>query len=149
MKEAKYLEKQKRQVEQKTREWQRPRARTPAQQRTKEEGARSRRAVLSSFAKSTKTNEQKKVRVVVPAEVPHDMRKCIEDLVDTNFDESDVEELRAEKKKTARDWDPRIREQKSSANSRQKSELSEADFERDELHRALSSALETKSHCVL
>ena len=99
--------------------------------------------MLSSFAKSTKTNEQKK------AEIPHGMRICIDDLVDTNFDESDVEELRAEKKKTARDWDPRIREQKSSANSRQKSELSEADFERDELHRALSSALETKSHCAL
>ena len=34
--------------------------------------------------------------------------------------------------------------EKSSANSRQKSELSGADFERDELHRALKSALETQ-----
>ena len=80
----------------------------------KKEGARNRRAVLSSFAKSTKTNEQKKVRVVVPAEVPHDTRICVEDLVNTDFDESDVDE------------------QKSNANSRQKSELSEADFERNE-----------------
>jgi len=123
------LEKQKRQVEQKTREWQRPRAGTPAQQRTKEE-ARSRRAVVSSFAKSTKTNEQTKVRVVVPAEVPHDTRICIEDLVNTDVDESDVDE------------------QKSNANSRQKSELSEADFERDELHSALKSALETSPHVL-
>ena len=72
------------------------------------------------------------MRGVVPAEVPHDTRICIEDLVDTNFDESDVGELRAEKKKTDREWDPRAREQKNSANSREKSELSEADFERDE-----------------
>ena len=49
----------------------------------------------SSFAKST---EQTKVRVVVPPEVPHDTKICIEDLVDTNFDESDVENLRDEKK---------------------------------------------------
>ena len=41
-------------------------------------------------------NRQKK-RVVVPPEVPHDTRICIEDLV-TNFDESDVENLRDEKK---------------------------------------------------
>ena len=50
----------------------------------------------SSFA--DKTKEQKKVGVVAPAEVPHDTRICIEDLVDTDFDESDVDELRAEKK---------------------------------------------------
>ena len=67
------------------------------------------------------------MRGVVPAEVPHDTRICIEDFVDTNFDESDVGELRAEKKKTDREWDPRTGEQKNSANSRQKSELSEAD----------------------
>ena len=78
--------------------------------------ARSRRAVLSSFAKSTKTNEQKKVRVVVPAEVPDDTRICIEDLVNTDFDESDVDK------------------HKSSANSRQKSEPSEGQFDMDELH---------------
>ena len=82
MKEAKYLEEQKRQVEQKTREWQGPRAGTPAQQRTKEEGARSRRAMPSSFAKSTKTNEQTKVRFVVPPQVPN-----------TDIDESDMDEL--------------------------------------------------------
>ena len=46
---------------------------------------------------------EKKVRAVVPAEVPNDTRICIEDLVDTDFDESDVDELRAEKKKTARE----------------------------------------------
>ena len=53
----------------------------------------------SSFAKSTKTNEQKKVRFVVPPEVPN-----------TDVHESDVDEK----------------------------------FERDELHRALKSALETQ-----
>ena len=36
----------------------------------------------SSFAKSTKTNEQKKVRFVVPPEVPN-----------TNVDEPDVDEF--------------------------------------------------------
>ena len=52
----------------------------------------------SSLAKSTKTKEQKKVRFMVPPELPN-----------TNFDEPDVGE-----------------------------------FERDELHRALRSALETQ-----
>ena len=80
----------------------------------------------SSFAKSTKTNEQTKVKIRVPPDIPHDTRICIEDLVDTDVDEPDVDK------------------QKSNANSRQKSELSEADFTRDELHRALKSALETQ-----
>ena len=80
----------------------------------------------SSFAKSTKTNEQTKVKIRVPPEVPHDTRICIEDLVDTDVDEPDVDK------------------QKSNANSRQKSELSEAHFTRDELHRALKSALESQ-----
>ena len=53
--------------EQKTREWQRPRAGTLAQQRTKEERARIRGTMPSSFAKSTKMNDQKKVRFVVTA----------------------------------------------------------------------------------
>ena len=61
----------------------------------------------SSVAKSTKTNEQKKVRFMVPPEVPHDARMSIED--PANFDEPDVDEL-----------------------------------ERDGLHRALRSALETQ-----
>ena len=57
----------------KNKEWkvgQRPREKTAAV-RAREEGARSRRAMPSSFAKSTKTNEQKKVRFVVPQEVPN------------------------------------------------------------------------------
>ena len=73
----------------------------------KKEGARSRRAMPSSVAKSTKTNELKKVRFMVPPEVPRDARMSIEDLA--NFDEPDVDEL-----------------------------------ERDGLHRALRSALETQ-----
>ena len=82
--------------------------------------------MLSSFAKPDKTNEQTKRSTVVPLEVPHDTRICIEDLVDTNFDESDVDELRDEKKakqsragtqepvkkQTARRWDPRALERK-------------------------------------
>ena len=31
-----------------------------------------------------------KVKMVVPPEVPHDTRICIEGLVDVDFDESDV-----------------------------------------------------------
>ena len=62
------------------------------------DAGRSRGAAPSSLTKQGKTNEQKKVRVVAPAEVPHDTRICIADLVDTDFDESDVDELRAEKK---------------------------------------------------
>jgi len=64
----------------------------------KKEWAQSRGAVLSSFARLDKTNEQTKVRVVVPPEVPHDARISIEDLVDTEFDEPDVDELRVEQK---------------------------------------------------
>ena len=103
------------------------------------------------------TKEQKKVGVVAPAEEQHDTRICIEDLVDTDFDESDVDELRAEKKgheskeqcsvhslrprrmnKQPGDGTQRPMKEKSSANSRQKSELSEADFKLDELHKALN-----------
>ena len=62
------------------------------------DAGRSRGAVPSSLTKQGKTNEQKKVRVVAPAEEPNDTRICIADLVDTDFDESDVDELRAEKK---------------------------------------------------
>ena len=41
--------------------------------RTREEGARAQRgAVLSSFASTAETNEQKKVKTVVPSDVPHD-----------------------------------------------------------------------------
>ena len=105
---------------------QRPQARGEGEETTpvrkKEEVARSRGAMPSSFAKSTKTNEQTKVKIRVPPEVPHDTRICIEDLVDTDVDEPDVDKY----------------------NSRQKSKLSEADFTRDELHRALKSALETQ-----
>ena len=57
----------------------------------KKQGTRSRRAMPSSVAKSTKTNEQKKVRFMVPPEVPRDARISIEDLA--NFDEPDIDEL--------------------------------------------------------
>ena len=92
-----------------------------------EEGARVQEAVPSSFAKPDKTDEQTKVRIVVPAEVPRDARNSIEDLVYTDI-ESDVDELRGvaqqgkdnekkvkqpgagtqepKKKQTARGWDP-------------------------------------------
>ena len=80
---------------------------------TREEGARVQ--VLSSFAKPDKTNEQTKARKVVPLEVPHDTRICSKDLVDTNFDKSDADELRDEKEsKTARFRDPRTREETNS-----------------------------------
>ena len=99
--------------------------------KTREEGARIQEgALLSSFA-TAETNEQTEVRIVEPLEAPHDTRICIEDLVDTDIDESDIDELRDEKKrkqpgngtqeqmkKTAKDRDPRTPKQKSSANSR-------------------------------
>ena len=48
---------------------------------------RQRLPVITSTAE---TNEQTKVRIVVPLEVPHDTRICIEDLVD-------IDELRETK----------------------------------------------------
>ena len=54
--------------------------------RAREEGARVQGAVLSAFA-TTETNEQMKVRMVVPPEVPHDRRICMEDLVDMEIDQ--------------------------------------------------------------
>jgi len=97
----------------------------------------SRRRVLGEFdaragtpAQQSKRVEGARVRGAVPSSFA---------TAETNEQLKDNE-----KKKTARDRDPRTREQKSSANSRQKSELSQADFERDELHRALKSALETQ-----
>ena len=41
--------------------------------------------------------EQTEVRTVLPPEVPHDTRICIEDLADTDTDESDSDELRVER----------------------------------------------------
>jgi len=70
MKEAKYLEEQKRQ---RARWWPRKEA---VLQRTKE-GARCRGAMPSSFANPDKTNEPKKVRFVVPPEVPHDVESDV------------------------------------------------------------------------
>ena len=115
---------------------QRPREETTLV-RTREEGARARGRVRGRTAIRP---EQTKQRVMVPPEVPHDTRIFVEDLVD--IDESDVDRLRDYEKKvkqpgagtqepvkkTARDWDPRTREQKSSANSRH-----EADVQREEL----------------
>ena len=41
--------------------------------------------------------EQTEVRIVVPPEVAHDTRTCIEDLVDTDIDESHSDELREDR----------------------------------------------------
>ena len=79
--------------QQRMRRWQRPR---------REEGARDQEAMHSSST-TVEMNAQTKKRqtvisprpterrIVVPPEVPHDTRICIEDLV---FDESDSDELR-------------------------------------------------------
>ena len=70
--------------------------------------------MLSSFEKPDKTNEQTKVRVVVPPKVPHDTRICID------IDQSKENEKKGKqpgngtqepKKKIDRDRDPRTREQ--------------------------------------
>ena len=71
--------------EQRVRRLQRPREKSAAV-RAREEGARVQGAVLSSFALMAETNEQTKVGIVVPREVPHDTRICIEDLVDMEID---------------------------------------------------------------
>ena len=69
---------------------------------------------------------QMDVRIVVPPEVPHDSRICIEYLVGTDIDESDTDELKDDEKigkqpgngtqepmkKTARDRDPGTHEQR-------------------------------------
>ena len=55
--------------------------------RAREEGARVQGgAVLSSFA-MVETHEQTEVRIVLPPEVPHDTRICVEDLVDMEIDQ--------------------------------------------------------------
>ena len=41
--------------------------------------------------------EQTKVRIVAPPEVPYDTRICIENLVDTDSDELEIDELREER----------------------------------------------------
>ena len=84
-------------TEQRVRRWQRTR---------REEGARDQEATHSSsatVAMNAKTKKQQTVisptptqrRVVVPPEIPHDTRTCIEDL---DFDESDSDELREKSK---------------------------------------------------
>ena len=62
--------------------------------------------MLSSFA-STEMNEQTEVGIVEPPEVPHDTRICIEDLVDTDIDESDIDELRDEQEVQGENMDIR------------------------------------------
>ena len=90
--------------EQRVRKWQRPREETESV-RTREEGAQvqgeissggvahSSSATVEMNAQTKKRQtmispEQTEVRIVVPSEVPHDMRICIEDLVDTDIDDS-------------------------------------------------------------
>ena len=83
-------------TEQRVRRWQRPR---------REEGARDQEATHSSSATVEMNAQTKKrqtviistpteQRVMVPPEIPHDTRTCIEDL---DFDESDSDELREER----------------------------------------------------
>ena len=106
--------------EQRVRRWQRHRKET-APVRAREEGARVQGgAVLSSFARPDKTNERTEVRTVVPPEVPHDTRICVEDSVDMEIDQLKDDENKGKQpgngtqepmKKTARDRDPRTREQ--------------------------------------
>ena len=71
--------------------------------------------MLSSFA-STETNEQTEVRIVVPPEVPHDTRICIEDLVDMEIDQlidDDEKKGKQPGNGTSRDRDPRTRGEES------------------------------------
>ena len=94
--------------EQRVRRWQRPREET-VPVRAREEGARVQGgAVLSSSAtvemnaqtkkrQTVISPEQTEVRIVVPPELRHDTRICIEDLADTDIDESDIDELRDER----------------------------------------------------
>ena len=44
-------------------------------------------------------SEQMDVRIVVPPEVPHDTRICIEDLVGTDIDGPDIDDLKDDEKK--------------------------------------------------
>ena len=107
--------------EQRVRRWQRPREETTPV-KTREEGARARGRVRGRTAIRP---EETKQRIVVPPEVPHDTRICVEDLVD--IDESDVDQLRVYekivkqpgagtqepvKRETAKDRDPRTLERK-------------------------------------
>ena len=73
--------------------------------KTREEGARDQEAAHSSSSTvemSAQTKKRQTVisttpteqRVMVPPEIPHDTRVCIEDIVNTDFDESDNDELR-------------------------------------------------------
>ena len=128
----------------KTTRWQRPR----------EEGARVQ--VLSSFAKPDKTNEQTEVRIVVPAEVPRDARISIEDLADVDESDIEIDQSKDNEKKVkqpgartqepvkqpARGWDPKTLERKEQCQLQ--AVPCESDAKRDELHRALKSALETQ-----
>ena len=81
--------------DQKTRRWQKPREKTAAVRAREEEARIQEGAVLSSFA-TIEVNQQMKVRLVVPPEVPHDTRICIEDLVDMEIDQSKDDEKRKE-----------------------------------------------------
>ena len=82
--------------------------------------------MLSSSA-TAETNEQTKERTVVPLEVPHDTRICIEDLVDMEIDQLRDDEKKGKQpgdgtqepqKKTAMDRDPRTRGDKWNAQTR-------------------------------
>ena len=59
----------------------------------------------SSFA-TAETNEKTEVRIVVPAEVPHDTRTIIEELVYTDADESDMDihQSKENEKKGKQPW---------------------------------------------
>ena len=114
-------------------------------QRPQEEEARVQGAVLSSFA-TAETNEQTKVKIRVPAEVPRDTRICIEDVDESDIviDQSKEHEKKGKqpgtgtqeplnkqtrtgtqepKKKTARDRDPRTCEK---GHGQQQAELAQS-----------------------
>ena len=100
----------------------------------REEGARVQEAAHSPSASSemdaqTKKRqtvispEKREVRIVLSPEIPHDTRICIEDLVDTDFDVSDSDELRDEREVQDENADIRHAElaQRTRSNAQMKS----------------------------
>ena len=113
-------------TEQRVRRWQRPQ---------REEGARDQEATHSSSTTVEMNAQTKKretvisptpteERVMVPPEIPHDARTCIEDL---DFDESDSDELREERE--MQDECPRWNAQTEAAWVKEASKLLKCDFQ--------------------
>ena len=96
--------------EQRVRRWQRPREETTPVKEIERERRRGTRPRSSAQficdSRDERTDKEKtnsdqptpiEQRVMVPPEIPHDTRICIEDLVDPDFEESDVDEWRDER----------------------------------------------------